>query len=153
LLVCGERSSLHAPLLLSESRGVISRAFSSKSPSNSMSFQNFRLQATPSQPPVPPSAHDNVTPGSLLHSIPLAVHQQAPAPHPVVQTNQPDPSGSHHHGPTAAVQSADLKDSNSRVPGKAPYGSGDAEDGYTLVFESMQVRKIKFGDCFLCGQD
>jgi hypothetical protein len=72
----------------------------------------------------------------------LNVHQQQQQPQGSHQVPKPtNEAQHHHHTPPGTGESSTLKDGQPRIPGKAPYGSGDAEDGYTLVFESMDVSK------------
>ncbi len=99
-----------------------------------MSFQNFRLTTGPSQGPTPSSsAHENVAPGALLHSIPLNVH---PSSHHATNAQDcPEPQQQRH---VSTPLTTPVKDRNARSA-KAPYGSGDADDGYTLVFRNMEV--------------
>ena len=84
-----------------------------------MSFQHFRLH-----PLTPGSSHTVVnqhSQSSLSHA--LLQPQQSITPQPVLNNG----------GPTIQIQ---------RVQNgvkKGPYGSGDADDGYTLVFESMEA--------------
>lgn len=95
-----------------------------------MSFQHFRLHSIPPQGPTQPSV--TVTP--LSHAVSPSSLSQAlgqtqqngihpPQVQPDVVPNQNAPGT-----PLARVQSGSKK---------GPYGSGDVDDGYTLVFESM----------------
>lgn len=83
-----------------------------------MSFQHFRLH-----PLTPQTQHTVVNQHSQSSlSQALVQPQQSPIPQPVLNNG----------GPTIQIQ---------RVQNgvkKAPYGSGDADDGYTLVFASME---------------
>ncbi|KAI0275055.1 hypothetical protein BC834DRAFT_27958 [Gloeopeniophorella convolvens] len=77
-----------------------------------MSFQNFRLDGVSAQP------------------------VQSPAPPAVPYSTPPNPvaSGS---SPASHVQ-----DGTSRGAHRGPYGSGDMDDGYTLIFESLDAFQV-----------
>lgn len=79
-----------------------------------MSFQHFRLQAIAPQPPQDQLALVSASagPSSLAQALGQPQHD------PIIQNVQLQ-----SHGPN-----------NQK---KGPYGSGDADDGYTLIFESM----------------
>ncbi|KAA1468037.1 hypothetical protein DENSPDRAFT_743872, partial [Dentipellis sp. KUC8613] len=82
-----------------------------------MSFQNFRLDGVPLPQPPPPAdfAHHPYPPPVVAAPAPLSVPPTASDTHFQI----------HLDGPPA------------RAAGRGPYGSGDMDDGYTLVFESM----------------
>ncbi|THH19031.1 hypothetical protein EW146_g2060 [Bondarzewia mesenterica] len=91
-----------------------------------MSFQNFRLdgvpiQHIPQQPPQPPQTFTphQYTPPAQSVSTPLQV---ATAPDPQFQLQ--------------------TVDGGSRGSNRGPYGSGDMNDGYTLVFENMDSFQV-----------
>lgn len=70
-----------------------------------------------------------------------------PASHPSVETLNPSSSVSPSSlsqalgQPQSSEQSSNVQvqQYNQNAPKKGPYGSGDADDGYTLVFESMEA--------------
>ncbi len=90
-----------------------------------MSFQHFRLH------PITPHAQAPTPVDTLTHDLSPSSLSQALGPtqsHSTPQT-QGVPN---HHGSTFLIHHLD-------GPKKGPYGSGDADDGYTLVFESMEA--------------
>ncbi|TFK36921.1 hypothetical protein BDQ12DRAFT_686095 [Crucibulum laeve] len=84
-----------------------------------MSFQHFRLGELSLHQPLPPH---------------LAQHQQS-LPHPIHHT-QPSTSqfSAQISQPFSPAQQKDQSSSS-----KQPYGSGDTDDGYTLVFANLQA--------------
>ncbi|KAJ3546638.1 hypothetical protein NM688_g5493 [Phlebia brevispora] len=98
-----------------------------------MSFQHFRLHSIPPQGTPQPAvatvtalAHA-VSPSSLSQALGQTQNTATVQPQPVQQTDVVStPSGT--STPLTRVQSGGKK---------GPYGSGDVDDGYTLVFESM----------------
>ncbi|KAL0071752.1 hypothetical protein AAF712_000674 [Marasmius tenuissimus] len=94
-----------------------------------MSFQSFRLGEMAMQQPLPPHLLQ------LQHHQQHQQHQQAstssgPLPH--VQSQQP-------YGPGGPHGQDDTTTSLSKITQRAPYGSGDSDDGYTLVFASLDA--------------
>lgn len=93
-----------------------------------MSFQHFRLHSIPSQGPAQSSvttlAHA-VSPSSLSQALGQAQGPSQPQPQTDILSSQSGPSAT-----LTRVQNGAKK---------GPYGSGDVDDGYTLVFESMDA--------------
>jgi hypothetical protein len=93
-----------------------------------MSFQHFRLGELTMGHPLPP------------HLIQQSIHQQSPQQQAPQQQHQQQQQIPHFHpqhsqGSIAPLNAASPTASAS----KQPYGSGDHDDGYTLVFPNLDA--------------
>ena len=89
-----------------------------------MSFQNFRLHTIPAQ------AAPQSTVTSLAHAVSPSSLSQALGQTQNPQRAPPPPPTQNDHAAAQRAQNGGQK---------APYGSGDVDDGYTLVFENMDA--------------
>ncbi|TCD68093.1 hypothetical protein EIP91_011546 [Steccherinum ochraceum] len=86
-----------------------------------MSFQHFRIQPTPQQQPI---SHSTNASSSSDSSLSQALGH---------------PTTAHPTGPSPTIIQGFHLESIADGAKKSPYGSGDIDDGYTLVFESMDA--------------
>ncbi|KAF8665264.1 hypothetical protein AX16_000285 [Volvariella volvacea WC 439] len=95
-----------------------------------MSFQHFRLGELALQQPLPPHLA-NPQQSNPSPPIPHQDHQSATHYAPQLDNSQNTFVSSNHQGPAAANVHASSS--------KQPYGSGDTDDGYTLVFPNLDA--------------